>query len=316
MNFYSSPAFLSTVASVYFPGQRTRPQDFEVDGKIYRFLVVGTRRVITSWTFLDYVEPVETEAVFRPIRRNLYVPNVAQRTVTMQQWSDDESLRSYRPAPFVDFLEYPTFDDYRAFLMKRSKDRFKKNTRLRERLQDDFGQLVFSANDDGDDVLEKSLEWKSTQLRETGLPDLFANVRNREFYAELKKRGVLLSSTLRANGRLLSSWLGYVYEGYWSGWIFTFDHDPALRKYSLGWQLMESLLRSCHDMKLKGFDFSVGHSDYKMTYGTHVRLLGSVGHRPLHQELLHKLRKRTKAGLVRFPKLLDLARKSARHIGR
>jgi CelD/BcsL family acetyltransferase involved in cellulose biosynthesis len=230
----------------------------------------------------------------------------------MQEWIANESLRTYRPAPFVDFSEFADYSEYRAFLMKRSKDRFKKNWRLRERLENDFGTLKFTFNDSGDDVLEKSLTWKSAQLRETGLPDLFRKEENWEFYRELKRRGVLLSSTLRANERLLSSWLGYTHNGYWSGWIFTYDHDPALKKYSIGWQLMDSLLQTCHERKLKGFDFSIGHSDYKMTYGTHVRLLGSVGTRPAHQVVLNKLEKLAKSQLERFPSVMARARVVAR----
>jgi hypothetical protein len=309
MNFYSSSAFLDTLAHVYFPGQRTRIQDYEVDGKTYRFLVVGNRRIITRWTFLDYSEPLDNAEAQQPIRRNVFIQNAVHNIVPMQEWTDNPALSAFMPAPFVCFNDFPKYEDYYAYLLKRSKDRFKKNTRLRERLQQDCGELVFTVNDDGDDVLEKSLHWKSAQLRETGLPDIFRKPENWEFYRELKRRNVLLSSTLRANGRLLSSWLGYIHEGYWSGWIFTYDHDPALKKYSLGWQLMESLLRECHAMHLKGFDFSIGQSDYKMTYGTHVRLLGDVGTRAPYQKVLLALRKRAKSGLERFPGLLGKVRK-------
>ena len=313
MNFYASQPFLDTVARVYFPHQRSRIQDFEVEGKVYRLLVVGSGRVITRWSFLDYCEPIQPDNVHEPVRRKLFIPNAVHGIVSMQDWaSRSDEYGAYMPAPFVDFAEYPNYKDYLSFLMKRSKDRFKKNYRLRERLAEDFGQLQFCANDDEPDVLEKSLEWKSAQLRDTGLPDLFRKPENRQFYYELKRRGVLLSSTLRANGRLLSSWLGYIHEGYWSGWIFTYDHDPALKKYSLGWQLMDSLLQDCHEKQLKGFDFSVGHSDYKMTYGTHVRLLGSVGTRPKREAMLLALRSQVKAKLVRFPKLLETVRQLAR----
>jgi hypothetical protein len=312
MNFYSSPEFLDTLAHVYFPGQRTRIQDYEVDGKTYRLLVVGRDRVITRWTFLDYSEPLSDSEPREPVRSNLFIPNAVQRIVPIQDWGSDAADKGYMPAPFVSFEGFAKYEEYQAYLMKRSKDRFKKNARLRERLEQDCGELVFTMNDDGADVLEKSLNWKSAQLRETGLPDIFSKPENWEFYRELKRRNVLLSSTLRANGRLLSSWLGYVYGGYWSGWIFTYDHDPALKKYSLGWQLMESLLRTCYSRNLKGFDFSIGHSDYKMAYGTHVRLLADVGTRPTHQRVLLALRKQASARLERYPRLLARLREVAR----
>src|SRR5262249_30308499 len=160
-------------------------------------------------------------------------------------------------------------------------DRFKKNARLRERLAEDFGELVFTLDDTSPDVLDLSIKWKSQQLLDTGLPDIYAKPQNVEFFRELRRRGALRSSTLRVKGRLLSSLLGFVHDKVWSGWVFTFDHDPAFKKYSLGWQLMESMLEECHQSGLSGFDFSTGSSDYKFAYGTHVRILSSVGSRPL-----------------------------------
>ena len=316
MNFYCSSAFLDTIARVYFPGKSACIRDYEVDGRIYRFLVIGGRRVVTQANFLDYSEPVVGNEISTVHHRRLFVPNAVDRIVTMDEWFGDQQLRDFRPAPFLDFSEFPTFDAYKEFLLERSKARFKKNWRLRTRLEEDFGELSFTVNDDGDDVLAKSLAWKSDQLRSTGLDDLFAKEQNWEFFRELKRNGALLSSTLRANGRLLSAWLGYIHEGYWSGWIFTYDHDPALKKYSLGWQLMDSLLEECHERKLKGFDFSVGLADYKTTYGTHVRLLRSVGRRAIQDEAVHQLRAITKSSLARFPGLLEQTRKLVRRMGR
>ncbi len=308
MNFYASSDFLETVATVHFPGQRHSIDDYEVQGQTFRLLTLGGRKVITQCTFLDYHEPLAPAERTTATPRTLYLEDVARRVVTMKDWQDDPSGFGMRPAPFVDFEGFARYEDYQAFIAKRTKDRFKKNARLRERLAEDFGELSFSVDDTRADVLDKSLTWKSQQLRDTGLPDVLANPANWEFYRELRRRGVLRASTLRARERLLAAWLGYVHEGYWSGWIFTYDHDPALKKYSLGWQLMESLLKQCHAEGLRGFDFSVGSSDYKLAYGTHVRLLSPHGTLPLGRRVTQQLKAGLKPVLARFPKLLEGAR--------
>ena len=228
---------------------------------------------------------------------------MARETVTIESWQDPAMVRQGRPAPFVDFSGFASYADYRAYITKRGKDCFKKNARLRERLAEDFGELVFTLDDTSPDVLDQpAVEVEAARLQ-TGLPDIYAKPANVEFFHELRRRGALRSSTLRARGRLLSSWLGFVHDRVWSGWVFTFDHYSAFKKYSLGWQLMESLLEECHRSGLAGFDFSTGSSDYKLAYGTHVRVLGDVGHRPLSQQLILKLKTDAKRLLERYPRL-------------
>jgi CelD/BcsL family acetyltransferase involved in cellulose biosynthesis len=308
MNFFASRVYLDTVSSVYFAGKKTQIQDFEVDGQVYRFLVVEGRRVLTDWVFLDYREALAPSEIDKPQKRDIYIEGAVRDVVTVEKWQSPDFNRWGKPSPFVDFTGFATYEDYRTHIYKRGRDRFKKNTRLRERLGQDFGELEFTLDDLAPDVLDLSLKWKSQQLRETELPDLFAKPQNTEFFRELRRRNGLRASTLRARGRLLSAWLGFVHEGVWSGWIFTYDHDPALKKYSLGWQLMESMLEECFRSRLKGFDFSAGASDYKFAYGTHVRILGPVG----TPNLSRRLKDDAKRVLQRYPKLLEGARSVVR----
>jgi CelD/BcsL family acetyltransferase involved in cellulose biosynthesis len=313
MNFYASRAYLEAVSSVYFSGKKTQIQDFEVDGQVYRFLVVGGRKVLTSWYFLDYVEPLAPSEIESPKKRDLYIELAVRDVVTLETWESAGLAERAKPAPYVDFGGFAKYDDYRAFIVKRSKDRFKKNARLRERLAEDFGELTFTIDDLGADVIDLSLKWKRQQILDTQLPDMYVRPENYEFFHELRRRKTLRASTLRANGRLLSSWLGFVHDGVWSGWIFTYDHDPALKKYSLGWQLMDSMLEECFKSGLRGFDFSVGSSDYKFAYGTHVRVLGTVGRPPLSQRLAERVKEDAKRLLQRYPKVLEGARTIVRN---
>jgi CelD/BcsL family acetyltransferase involved in cellulose biosynthesis len=100
-----------------------------------------------------------------------------------------------------------------------------------------------------------------------------------EFLKTLRERNLLVSSTLRADGRLISVWIGFVHDGTWSGWIFT--HDPEFRKYSAGHQLLNCMLEESFRLGHREFDFSDGGHDYKLMYATHCRLLGDIGRPPL-----------------------------------
>ncbi|NNK91472.1 MAG: GNAT family N-acetyltransferase, partial [Acidimicrobiia bacterium] len=116
------------------------------------------------------------------------------------------------------------------------------------------------------------------------------------------------SSTLRADGRLISVWLGFVHDDVWSGWIFAYDPDPAIRKYSAGKQLLHSMLEESHRLGHREFDFSIGDEDYKWFFATHARVLGPVGQPPISERVRTSAREAkrfTKQVLARHPKLLD-----------
>ena len=139
-------------------------------------------------------------------------------------------------------------------------------------------------NDSQDDVLVCARKWKSQQLRETRHDDYFSTPETMEFLETLRDRNLLVSSTLRAAGRLFSVWIGFVHDGRWSGWIFTYD--PAFRKYSAGHQLLSCMLEESYRRGHREFDFSDGSHDYKMMYATHCRLLGEIGRPPLSRSIV------------------------------
>ena len=98
--------------------------------------------------------------------------------------------------------------------------------------------------------------------------------------------------------------MGFTHDNVWSGWVFTYDHDPELRKYSLGHQLLRSMLEESYRRKHREFDFSIGGEDYKWVYSTHARLLGAIGCPPLRQRMITlALQQATKN-----PALFELAR--------
>lgn len=101
----------------------------------------------------------------------------------------------------------------------------------------------------------------------------------------MRRRGLLRASTLRAGDRLLAIWLGAAYAGRWSGWVFAFNLDPALRKFSLGRQLLYPMLESSYRAGHREFDFSIGMERYKLDFATHVRPVALLGMAPAHERL-------------------------------
>ena len=302
MNFYSSPEYLGLVAEVYFNRRDARIEDVRIGDEVLRLLVIDHQKVITSAPFLDYHEPLRKSEIREGVYKYSHAKFVVRRIIELSK-PGSGSFEDFEVAPFVDWTKFSTYDDYRAFILNRQRGLIRENERRQRRLADDFGGLEFNMNDTGDDVLELSRQWKSQQLRETGQEDYFSDEKNLEFFESLRRKGLLLSSTLRVSGRLISSWIGFVYDGVWSGWVFAFD--PEFRKYSVGHQLLSFMLQKSYELKHREFDFSVGGESYKLLYATHGRLLGSIGRVPLTDRLVHLAKHEIKR---RNPRLFEMAR--------
>jgi hypothetical protein len=295
MNFYASRDFLDAAAAVYFKGRDWTIEDVEIGGEILRLLVVDGRPV-TKMQFLDFHQPLSTDEVHEPVRRGRYAQHIVRDVLTRLEW---EALKKCPElAPFVDWSWFRSFDDYKAQLVKRHKSLVRDRERRWRSLCTAYGEPVFTMDDRGADVLPTAREWKSQQLLDTGHPNWIALPKTMEFLETLRARNLLVSSTLRAGGRLVSVWLGFVHEGTWSGWVFAYD--PAFRKYSVGHQLVNCMLEESFRLGHREFDFSEGAEDYKLLYATHARVLGDLGRAPPGRAVIVY----AKAVLGRSPKLL------------
>jgi hypothetical protein len=308
MNFYSSPEYLATVAEVYFGGRHTSIEDVRIGDAVLRLLVVDRDRVITSVPFLDYHDPLAGAEIREVTRIFSHSKFVVRRRVELSE-EGSSAFDGVEVAPYVCWKTFPTYHDYKTFILSRQRGLIRENERRGRRLAEIFGALEFAMDDDGDDVFELARRWKSQQLRETGQRDYFADATNVAFFLSLREKGLLVSSTLRAGGRLLAVWLGFVYDRRWSGWIFTYDSD--VRKYSPGHQLLSAMLERSYELKHREFDFSIGGENYKFLYATHARVLGPVGRLPLRDRILTCVKREAKK---RSPRLFEIAR-SVRRVG-
>jgi hypothetical protein len=306
MNFYASREYLDVVAETYFKERRTRVEDVRIGSAVLRLLVVDDRFVVTDIPFLDYHEPLRSDEIGSPMRESGYARWVVRRVIERTEW-DSAKFAGFEAAPFVDWSAFPTFDAYMTHLKSRQKSLIQEHQRRRRRLAETFGELTFSVDDKAPDVFELARRWKSAQLRETGATDWLSEPRNVAYLERAADKGLLLSSTLRAGGRLMSLWMGFIHDGVWSGWVFTYDPDPELRKYCLGHQLLRSMLEESHARKHRQFDFSIGGEEYKWVYATHARVLGHAGRVPLQQRIMSFAKHNAKRALARSPRLAEMA---------
>lgn len=312
MNFYASPDYLSVVSETYFKNRRVALEDVRVGSNFLRLLVVDNSRVITALPFLDYHEPLRDLPDCSSCLVHPYAEVVAQGVVAKSEW-DQEKYKNFVPAPFVDWSLFPTIEAYRTYVRQNGGSIIREQERRRRRLVESVGELDFTFDDASLDTLELARAWKSRQLRDTGHFDYFIDSRNVAFFDNLRDKGLLVASTLRARGRLLAVWLGFVYEGTWSGWIFTHDPDPATKKYSTGHQLLHCMLEESHRRGHKEFDFSIGGEPYKWLYSTHARLLAPAGKAPLRKRIFTQTDKNIRRALSQYPAVYSRAR-SATHI--
>ena len=279
MNFFGSAEYLDVVSEVYFPGRTTRVADVLVGDECLRLLVVDDREVVCDVTFMDYHRPLSRQAARNAERRRVFVPAVERFTIAAET-----RARYVRPgvgvAPFVDWSSFGSYGDYEALYDLRHPGKARQLRRQRRRLERIQGALEFTFDDARIDVLPTAIAWKRAQLIATGHRGIFADPRNALFFDKLRDRGLLVSCTLRTDGRLVAASLGCVWGGVSTGWISAYDPSPELRKYSPGHQLLRSALAYSFAAVHREFDFSVGGFDYKWHYATHARILGPLGSRP------------------------------------
>ena len=276
INLYTEPGFLEAVAAVYHPGRACRVRDYAVGADVFRLLDVPGRGPLTQQPFIDMHEPLGHLAPKSArLPRLPRLEGVARPMVRLEELRLQPGWEAADGSPTVLWEGFESWADYLALLQTRKHvaEDLRRGRRLRER----FGELEFRVDDGAPDVLPTCFDWKSRRDRSLGRADQFADPRHHRFFEELRRRGLLRASTLRGDGELLAIWLGAVHERRWSGWVFAFNPDPALARYSLGQQLVYRMLEHGYREGHLEFDFSIGMEPYKLKFATHVRPLAMAG---------------------------------------
>lgn len=274
MNFYATPAFLDAAARVYFKGHSTAIEDVRIGADVLRLLVVDEKNIITRLLFLDYHQPLLPAEIGGTVRDGRYAQSVSRGVIPASNWKP-ELFPGLELAPFVDLTSFGSYPAYYDHLLSRYHGLVRDRERRARALVAQHGALSFSYDDTSEDVLVQAARWKGDQLREFGFPDIFDNPQTLQFLRALRASGALVCSSLRAGGRLVSAWIGFVHETTWSGWVFAYD--PNLRKFSAGHQLLIRMIEESFRRQHREFDFSAVAQDYKLFYATHGRLIGPIG---------------------------------------
>ncbi len=278
---YSDPEFLDVIARVYFPRRASQVLDYAVGSEVFRLLTVAGHGPVVSQTFIDFHEPVAPGPLRpRPLARLAFA---SLGLVPVDSFRRQVPPQLHGGAPVILWKDFPAWGDYLELLRERRA--LAEDQRRRRRLVQHVGALSFQADDLEGDVLPTAFAWKSARDRDAGRAELFADEAHRAFFHQLRRRGLLRASTLRAGGQLLSIWLGAVHRERWTGWVFTFNPESALARYSLGRHLLYAMLEHSHAEGHREFDFSIGLEPYKLGFATHVRPLGLAGTAPWRDRL-------------------------------
>ncbi len=276
VNFFSSPAFLETIAECLYPGERSEIRPVAVGGQQYDALFIGGR-CKTELPFCDFFEPRSERSAHA--KAEPFLPAVCQRTIDVSGWPD--AGRGFTPAPYTDFTRFASFEELVRYASGRSSRAFEAQKRKRRKLEREVGpvRIVYRAEPTETALVELCMRWKSAQYQRSNYVDVFASAKLRRLFLRLFEQGAITVSALYVGDRPAAIHLGPVTDARFYYWVPAYDTE--LQLYSPGVILMEELMRDSMSSGGREFDFLIGGEDYKFYYATHVRLIGSAGKLPL-----------------------------------
>ena len=172
---------------------------------------------------------------------------------------------------FVIRLDGRTPEDYIESRRKLFAKKFKSFRRLLRKLSNEFGDLEFTWGPPEPERYKQLLEWKSNQLRRTGLLD-FTSARYCKLVLDKISQtpakmdggfgGFMVELLL--NGKLIAGHFGVRDGGHSHPWIAAYD--PQFSEFTPGNLLLYRICESMNDMKLDSYNLAGGHDHYKKYY--------------------------------------------------
>ncbi len=297
MNFFSSDVFLESLATAMFPGRTASIEEFRVDDRAWRLLVLDGRKVVTDVPFLDFVEPLD--GAWPDAKRLEFIPRVAFDTVPVEAWSTPPMDSEIEPGPFVDWSRFASWQDFQTWVGRKgwSSD----VPRKRRKLERDLGPVKLTFHDPRPGVLQDMMRWKSQQYVSTGVKDLFRDPCWVRLFDELLARNALVVTSLSAGERVVAVHAGVQFEGRFYWWIPAYD--PELSRYSPGKILLHDVMERSQAAGDRVFDFLIGGEAYKFQYATDVRIVRPAGEAPLALRLNRFVYRQVKDVLQKTPQL-------------
>jgi hypothetical protein len=306
MNFFSSDAFLESMIKVHFRGRHSEIGDHWLDGCVYRLLSIDGH-VVSDWPFLDFFEAREgEESNRRELSKVSYLPRVAVGQADVQGGPPMSLVPGQQFAPRVDWSRFTSWEAFEKHVARQRSQLFADSARRERKLAKNVGPVTFSYHEPSDEAFRQCRDWKSAQYISTGGTDRFFRD-NLPLFEELLQRQVLVSSTLRAGGKLLA----VIWSAFEAGRLYYWvpAYDPAFSGFSPGRLLLHHLLHESHRQGHRELDLLIGNEDYKWHYATDTRIIGPEGEPPLRLRLERVLKARVKNALSSYPGALEAARK-------
>ena len=300
--FFSSDGFLDAFREWYFPDARTAFVSCE--GVTARGLVQRGRVIGGLWnirTFFEPESPPAGEAVI-PVP---FMADVVLETTRI----DDPPAPGLRPAPFIRWTDFESWEDYRAFAEGRRAGASFRSLAKREReLAAALGRVSFTLDDSDESLFDQIFDWKAEQLAIRNEQNRFSVPKNREFFKELQRRGLLFGASLRAGGTLVAGQIWGLAAGRRTGYLPAYL--PAAGDFSPGAIMHLHLFRHSFEAGDEEYDFMHGTQGYKSAYATHIRWLGNLGREPKRDQIKRVARMKAGEMLLRAPALQGRARQS------
>ena len=175
----------------------------------------------------------------------------------------------------------PDFDA--LYRQKRSKST-RRNNRRRDVKLERLGVLEFGlpANaQQSEEVIETLFQFVETRLSEKGIKDPYGET-GKTFYHALSRLPEdaplqLNPFFLTVGGEIVSVMMGSEFQGVFSGLVCSITDGPE-KEFSPGDAALRRTIQACCEKGLKTFDFSAGHSDYKMHWAEDVIALNDTLH--------------------------------------
>lgn len=302
MSFFDGEAFIEASRSTWPELRGARPDLVEVNGRRYRVLVSPRGRPLTTFPFLDIVEPLDETRPVDPdapsstiehgdARPVSHLDNVRLATLTVEEFTEQQARRGLAEhdqvprssgatavAPRIVFGPDTDPATFEREARRRSKNAFRQSRRAASRVVEHLGGPArVRLDDDDDDHFEQILRWKQEQYLATGFTDLIDAGGDR-FFRALRDRGATTTSTLSVGERLIAGHIGVRHDGVFHYWMPSYD--AAAAPAAPGLLLLERLIEASIGAGDRIFDFLEGQEQYKFYYATHVRLIGTVGTPP------------------------------------
>lgn len=167
----------------------------------------------------------------------------------------------------------PDFDE--LYRQKRSKSTRRNNKRRDVKLEK-LGSLEFGLPETPEQsahVIDTLFKFVESRLAEKGIKDPYGKTGQTFYHAlsRLPKDATLQLSPffLTVGGEIVSVMMGSEFQGVFSGLVCSITDGPQ-KEFSPGDAALRRTIQACCEKDLKKFDFSAGHSDYKMHWAEDV----------------------------------------------